>query len=109
MDFPCTYSYSRDQTVTETFWYYVRPQVEPTDLSVEEQFAGRVEFHGDKEKNCTFRMRDVRKNDTGEYRYRFITDTAQRFSGKPGVILSVTGTQMCPCLFLLPLLHISEY
>ena len=53
VDFPCTYSYSRDQTVTETFWYYFRPQVEPTDLSVEEQFAGGGEFDGVKDGNWT--------------------------------------------------------
>ncbi|XP_036453773.1 sialoadhesin-like [Colossoma macropomum] len=95
VDFPCTYSYPRDQTVTKTFWYYFRPQVEPTDLSVEEQFAGRVEFLGDKERNCTLRMNNLTKSDSGEYHFRFITDTAGgRFSGEPGVILSVADLQV---------------
>ncbi|XP_036453785.1 uncharacterized protein LOC118826860 [Colossoma macropomum] len=95
VDFPCTYSYPRDQRVTKTFWYYFRPQVEPTDLSVEEQFAGRVEFLGDKVRNCALRMNNLTKSDSGQYCFRFITDTAGgSFSGYPGVILSVTDLQV---------------
>ncbi|XP_017539501.2 uncharacterized protein LOC108412114 [Pygocentrus nattereri] len=95
VDFPCTYSYPSDQTVTEMFWFYFVPKVEPTDLSEEQQFAGRVEFLGDKKRNCTLRMRDVRKTDSREYFFRFKTDSARgRFSGKPGVILQVTDLQV---------------
>ncbi|KAL7832432.1 hypothetical protein AOLI_G00299800 [Acnodon oligacanthus] len=91
VDFPCTYSYPRDQTVTETFWYDFRL----TDLSVVEQFAGRVEFLVDKERNCTLRMNNLTKTDSGEYYFRFSTDTAGgSFSGKPGVILNVTDLQV---------------
>ncbi|KAL7849367.1 hypothetical protein SRHO_G00209900 [Serrasalmus rhombeus] len=91
VDFPCTYSYPRDQTVTKTFWY----DFTLTDLSVNDQFAGRVEFLGDKEGNCTLRMNNLTKSDSGVYYFRFITDTARgSFSGKPGVILSVTDLQV---------------
>ncbi|XP_036453746.1 uncharacterized protein LOC118826840 [Colossoma macropomum] len=91
VDFPCTYSYPRDQTVTETFWY----NFGLTDLSVKKQFAGRVEFLGDKERSCTLRMNNLTKSDSGEYRFRLITDTAGgSFSGYPGVILSVTDLQV---------------
>ncbi|KAL6484125.1 hypothetical protein MHYP_G00061700 [Metynnis hypsauchen] len=95
VDFPCTYSYPSNKTVTEMFWFYFVPKVEPTDLREEKQFAGRVEFLGDKKRNCTLRMRNVRKSDSREYFFRFKTDYAGgRFSGKPGVILQVTDLQV---------------
>ncbi|KAI4886781.1 hypothetical protein NFI96_001480 [Prochilodus magdalenae] len=94
VDFPCTYSYPSDQTVNKAFWSYIRPAEVPTDLSVDEQFAGRVEFLGDKEGNCTLRMRNLTKSDSGQYQFRFISNKLQGFSGKPGVILSVTGLQV---------------
>ncbi|XP_036453634.1 sialoadhesin-like [Colossoma macropomum] len=94
VDFLCTYSHPSHLTVNDTFWHY-EPKVNPKDLSLDDRFAGRVEFLGDKEGNCTLRMRDVRKNDSGEYHFRFITNTGGgRFSGKPGVILHVTDLQV---------------
>ncbi|XP_036453658.1 uncharacterized protein LOC118826713 [Colossoma macropomum] len=40
-------------------------------------------------------MRDVRKNDSGEYHFRFVTNTTGgRFSGRPGVILNVPDLQV---------------
>ncbi|KAL7832436.1 hypothetical protein AOLI_G00299840 [Acnodon oligacanthus] len=95
VDFPCIYSYPRYQTVTETLWYYFQSKVGLTDLSVDEQFAGRVEFLVDKERNCTLRMNNLTKTDSGEYYFRFSTDTVVgSFSGKPGVILNVTDLQV---------------
>uniref|UniRef100_A0A4W4HQZ8 Immunoglobulin domain-containing protein n=1 Tax=Electrophorus electricus TaxID=8005 RepID=A0A4W4HQZ8_ELEEL len=93
VELPCTYSYPIDEKVEHTFWYYVRPNEDPQDLSQEEQFTGRVEYVGDEEKNCTLRIRELRKSDSGEYRFRFSTSTERgKFSGKPGVIVNVTGT-----------------
>ncbi|XP_035376978.1 sialic acid-binding Ig-like lectin 9 [Electrophorus electricus] len=92
VELPCTYSYPSDDKVEHTFWYYVHPKEDPQDLSLEEQFTGRVEYVGDKEKNCTLRIRGLRKSDSGEYRFRFSTNTERgKFSGKPGVILNITG------------------
>ncbi|KAL6461879.1 hypothetical protein MHYP_G00300240 [Metynnis hypsauchen] len=68
---------------------------EPMDLRQEKQFAGRVEYIGVKERNYTLTMKDVKKNDSGEYYFRFITETkGGKFSGRPGVILNVTGLQV---------------
>ncbi|XP_072526977.1 sialoadhesin-like [Salminus brasiliensis] len=92
VDFPCTYSYPSGLTITEVFWHYSWTK-EPENLSEEEQFAGRVEFIGDKKRNCTLRLRDVRKADSGSYYFRITTGT-HVFSGKPGVILNVTDLQV---------------
>ncbi|XP_072526978.1 sialoadhesin-like [Salminus brasiliensis] len=99
VDFPCTYSYPSDHILTEVFWHYLWPEEGVKNISEEERFAGRVEFIGDKERNCTLRMREVRKNDSGEYYFRIITkmmegNKKEKFSGSPGVILNVTDLQV---------------
>ncbi|XP_036417848.1 sialoadhesin-like [Colossoma macropomum] len=94
VDFLCTYSHPKAERVNKAFWFYFRPEVESEELSEEEQFAGRVEFIGDKERNCTQRMRDVRKRDSGEYRFRFSTQSGETFTGSPGVTLKVTALQL---------------
>ncbi|XP_037390263.1 sialoadhesin-like [Pygocentrus nattereri] len=94
VDFPCTYSHPKAERVTKAFWFYFRPEVESEELSEEEQFAGRVEFVGDKERNCTLRLRDVRETDSGEYRFQFSTQSGETFTGSPGVTLKVTALQV---------------
>ncbi|XP_036418543.1 sialoadhesin-like [Colossoma macropomum] len=95
VDFPCTYSYPSDIKVSDAFWHYSWSKEEPKDLRKEKQFAGRVAYIWDKEKNCTLRMSDVRKRDNGEYHFQIITYSQKgQFSGKPGVILSVTDLQV---------------
>ena len=95
VDFLCTYSHPKAERVNKAFWFYFRPEVESEELSEEEQFAGRVEFIGDKERNCTLRMRDVRERDSGEYRFQFSTQSGETFTGSPGVTLKVTGNCTC--------------
>ncbi|KAI4875646.1 hypothetical protein NFI96_031437, partial [Prochilodus magdalenae] len=91
VEFPCTYSYPKSERVNKAFWSYFQPEVESEDLSVDGQFAGRVEFIGDKERTCTLRMRDVRERDSGEYRFQFSTQSGVTVSRLPGVTLRVTG------------------
>ncbi|KAL6461855.1 hypothetical protein MHYP_G00300000 [Metynnis hypsauchen] len=93
VDFLCTYSHPKAERVNKAFWFYFRPEVESEELSEEQQFAGRVEFNGDKERNCTLRLRDVRERDSGEYRFQFSTQSGETFTGSPGVTLKVTGAE----------------
>ncbi|XP_050958394.1 uncharacterized protein LOC127159654 isoform X3 [Labeo rohita] len=87
VDISCTYSHPSDHTVNKTFWHYGpsdgRSQ-DFKDLREEHQFAGRVEYVGNK-----LRIKDLKISDSGEYRFRIITDLNQ-YSGSPGVILTVT-------------------
>ncbi|XP_017568681.1 obscurin-like isoform X2 [Pygocentrus nattereri] len=95
VDFPCTYSHPSGYSINDAFWHSRWFVEEPMDLPQERQFAGRVEFIGVKERNCTLTMKDVKMNDSGEYYFQFITKTkGGRFSGRPGVILNVTGLQV---------------
>ncbi|RXN14307.1 sialoadhesin-like isoform X1 [Labeo rohita] len=91
VDISCTYSHPSNYTVNKTFWYYGPsdgPSQDFKDLREEHQFAGRVEYVGNK-----LRIKDLKFSDSGEYRFIIITDLNQ-YSGSPGVILTVTGTQI---------------
>uniref|UniRef100_A0A8C1XWQ7 Si:dkey-4c23.5 n=1 Tax=Cyprinus carpio TaxID=7962 RepID=A0A8C1XWQ7_CYPCA len=86
VDISCTYSHPSGHTVYKTFWHY--PSGGFRDLREEHQFAGRVEYVGNK-----LRIKELKISDSGEYRFRFITDLDQ-YSGSPGVNLTVTDTQV---------------
>ncbi|CAM4655327.1 unnamed protein product [Leuciscus chuanchicus] len=89
VDISSTYSHPSGYTVSKTFWYYVQPG-DFKDLREEHQFAGRVEYEGN-----TLRIKELKMNDSGEYKFRIITDrTEGKLSGSPGVILTVTDTQV---------------
>ncbi|ROL40725.1 Vitellogenin [Anabarilius grahami] len=89
VDISCTYSHPSDYTVNKTFWHYNRPG-DFKDLREKRQFAGRVEYVGN-----TLRIKELKMNDSGEYRLRIITDTTKgTYSGTPGVILTVTDTMV---------------
>ncbi|XP_016377401.1 sialoadhesin-like [Sinocyclocheilus rhinocerous] len=87
VDISCTYSHPSGYTLYKTFWHYVRPG-DFKDLREEHQFAGRVEYVGNK-----LRIKELKISDSGEYLFRFITDLDQ-YSESPGVILTVTDTQV---------------
>ncbi|XP_051765745.1 carcinoembryonic antigen-related cell adhesion molecule 1-like isoform X11 [Ctenopharyngodon idella] len=89
VDISCTYSHPSGYTVNKTFWHYDRPG-DFKDLREKHQFAGRVEYVGN-----TLRIKELKMNDSGEYRFRIITDTTGgTYSGTPGVILTVTDTMV---------------
>ncbi|XP_067271143.1 uncharacterized protein [Pseudorasbora parva] len=85
VDISCTYTHPSGYTVNKTFWHYVQSGG-IKDLREEDQFAGRVEYVGN-----TLRIKELKMNDSGEYKFRIITDrTEGKYSGSPGVILTVT-------------------
>ncbi|XP_029546011.1 uncharacterized protein LOC115147891 [Salmo trutta] len=79
-------------TVTSTFWFTkMETGVEPEDLSQNPEYAGRLEYHGDKKNGHNLRIADLREKDSATYKFRFITDqTGGKYTGDPGVTLSVT-------------------
>ncbi|KAL4007827.1 hypothetical protein ACER0C_001679 [Sarotherodon galilaeus] len=67
---------------------------EHVDVRTEAEFAGRVQYHCDN-KDCTLRITDLRESDSAEYRFRFVTNQpGGKYSGSPGVTLSVTALQV---------------
>ncbi|XP_052394270.1 sialoadhesin isoform X3 [Carassius gibelio] len=88
VDISSTYTHPSGYTVYKTFWHY--PSGDLKDLREEHQFAGRVEYVGNK-----LRIKELKISDSGEYRFRIITNTTTgKYSGSPGVILTVTDTQV---------------
>ncbi|XP_058241297.1 uncharacterized protein LOC131349755 [Hemibagrus wyckioides] len=78
---------SSGQSVKEVFWHSSK---DFKDLKHE--FTNRVEYVK-QDRNCTLKMNQLRKKDSGEYRLRVVY-TSNRISGRPGVVLNVTDLQV---------------
>ncbi|XP_045569345.1 uncharacterized protein isoform X3 [Salmo salar] len=91
----CSYTYPSG-TVTSIFWFTkMETGVKPEDLCQDPEYAGRLEYHGDKEKDCTLRIKDLRERDSSTYLFRLLTDQeGGTYTGSPGVKLSVTDLQV---------------
>ncbi|XP_042169098.1 B-cell receptor CD22-like isoform X5 [Oncorhynchus tshawytscha] len=88
----CSFRYPRGHKVTSTFWF---TKIETEDLGQDPEYAGRLEYHGDKKKDCTLKITDLRERDSATYKFRLLTDQeGGTFTGKLGVTLSVTGLQV---------------
>nr|XP_046189497.1 sialoadhesin-like [Oncorhynchus gorbuscha] len=96
VDLFCSYTYPSGHKVTTTFWFTEwGTGVEPEDLGQNPEYAGRLEYHGDKKNDCNLKIRDLRERDSAEYKFRLLTDQeGGKYSGSPGVTLSVTGLQV---------------
>ncbi|XP_042170930.1 B-cell receptor CD22-like [Oncorhynchus tshawytscha] len=95
VELTCSYTYPSGK-VTTTFWFTEwGTGVEPKDLGQDPEYAGRLEYHGDKKKDCTLKITDLRERDSATYKFRLLTDqTRGKYYGRPGVTLSVTGLQV---------------
>ncbi|XP_037399187.1 B-cell receptor CD22-like [Pygocentrus nattereri] len=92
----CTYTYPRGRVVLRAFWtkQWGRGS-EPPDLLDDPEYRGRVQYLGDKQHNCTLRLRNVRETDQSKYYFRFLTNqTGGKYQGAGGVDLSVTDLQV---------------
>ncbi|XP_036412894.1 B-cell receptor CD22-like [Colossoma macropomum] len=87
-----TYTHPEGLTVTETFWFIEPvPWVNPTDLSKNPDYSGRVEYFTDEQKHFSLKLNDVMKKDEHQFCFRIITNVQkERWLGKPGVQLRVT-------------------
>ncbi|KAI4885588.1 hypothetical protein NFI96_007814 [Prochilodus magdalenae] len=87
-----SYTLPEHLTVTETFWVIDPVEgKEPTDLSKDPGYSGRVETLTDEQKHFSLRLSDVMKKDEHEYGFRIITNEGkERWAGTPGVQLRVT-------------------
>ncbi|XP_062282326.1 B-cell receptor CD22-like [Scomber scombrus] len=99
VDMHCTYRYPSkiegQRTVVEkTFWFTKLSKSDPLDLEEDSEYAGRVQYHCDGNE-CTLTLTDLRHSDSAEYKFRFITNHSKgKFTGVPGVILTVTALQV---------------
>ncbi|XP_051755801.1 B-cell receptor CD22-like [Ctenopharyngodon idella] len=93
----CTYTYPTGHQIKNMFWTKdtVKMGEEYPDLSEDPEYSQRLQYLGDKQQNCTIRLSHVTLKDSHEYYFRFITDKSDgKWTGKPGVTLSVTDLQV---------------
>ncbi|XP_053085824.1 B-cell receptor CD22 isoform X2 [Pangasianodon hypophthalmus] len=92
----CRYTYPAGYSVNKAFWSReLVTDKEPPDLTSDPKYRGRVQYLGDKRRDCSLRLSDVREQDQGKYYFRFITTFAEgKYQGKDGVNLSVTELQV---------------
>ncbi|XP_064176581.1 B-cell receptor CD22-like, partial [Anguilla rostrata] len=68
---------------------------EGKDLSNVPEYSDRVEYLGNKNSDCTFRINQLRESDSAIYRFKFLTDRyGGTYIGHSGVSLTVTGLQV---------------
>ncbi len=90
----CTYTYPTGHQVRKAFWTKgsIMDGEESPDLSEDPEYSQRLQYLGDKQQTCTIRLSHVTPKDEHVYYFRFTTDAIEgRWTGYPGVSLSVTG------------------
>ncbi|MCJ8748201.1 hypothetical protein PDJAM_G00161980 [Pangasius djambal] len=92
----CRYTYPAGYTVERGIWSreLVKDE-EPPDLTSDPKYRGRIQYLGDKLRDCSLRLSDVTEQDRGNYYFRFITTFAGgKYQGQDGVDLSVTELEV---------------
>ncbi|XP_039901198.1 sialoadhesin-like [Simochromis diagramma] len=95
----CTFRYpstidGRNTRVDKKFWFIRDKNNEPVDLKTESEYRDRVEYQCENN-DCTLRISDLRESDSAEYKFMLITnDPGGKYSGVPGVTLTVTDPQL---------------
>uniref|UniRef100_A0A8C5B047 Carcinoembryonic antigen-related cell adhesion molecule 6-like n=1 Tax=Gadus morhua TaxID=8049 RepID=A0A8C5B047_GADMO len=103
VDINCTYQFPNISEINPnnvtTLWFTKGEIHIPVNLTHDADNAGRVETSCGKVVctpslcvgNCTVRIKDLRQNDSAEYKFRFITNYEKgKYTGVPGVMLNVT-------------------
>uniref|UniRef100_A0A3B3U5Z1 Ig-like domain-containing protein n=1 Tax=Poecilia latipinna TaxID=48699 RepID=A0A3B3U5Z1_9TELE len=110
VDLKCNYTHpdTVGDTVIEVrklIWYTKGDNYAPVDLKDDQDYAGRIKYkHG-----CTVAIRDVRESDSAVYKFRFITNHQNgKYTGSPGVTLSVSDMPNLPSVSMSSSGHIVE-
>ncbi|KAL0961617.1 hypothetical protein UPYG_G00354090 [Umbra pygmaea] len=91
VDISCTYNHPSSYIEQGSFWFTPEKFYTPFDLCSGPHYEGRVSYNKNTEKKHTLTITGLTERDSDEYKFRLITDkTDGRFSGFPGVILTVT-------------------
>uniref|UniRef100_A0AAQ4QJS1 Ig-like domain-containing protein n=1 Tax=Gasterosteus aculeatus aculeatus TaxID=481459 RepID=A0AAQ4QJS1_GASAC len=82
--------------IKDRFWFTKEKDGEPVDLRTDSEYSGRVKYecysYSD---SCYLIITDVREIDSAEYKLTLMTNKpGEKYTGSPGVTLSVTGLQV---------------
>ncbi|XP_071032242.1 B-cell receptor CD22-like [Oncorhynchus clarkii lewisi] len=92
VELTCSYKYPSGYTITTTFWFTKNYAV---SLSNDADYKGRVTYRENKDNGHTLTITDLIESDSARYKFRFTDQTGKwRYTGEPGVALSVTGLQV---------------
>ncbi|XP_077935918.1 cell adhesion molecule CEACAM6-like isoform X2 [Gasterosteus aculeatus] len=82
--------------IKDRFWFTKEKDGEPVDLRTDSEYSGRVTYgYYSDWKRCYLLITDVRESDSAEYKFTFMTNKpGEKYTGSPGVTLSVTGLQV---------------
>uniref|UniRef100_A0AAQ4Q3L5 Ig-like domain-containing protein n=1 Tax=Gasterosteus aculeatus aculeatus TaxID=481459 RepID=A0AAQ4Q3L5_GASAC len=82
--------------IKDRFWFTKEKDGEPVDLRTDSEYSGRVTYGCNSYiKRCTLIITDVRESDSAEYKFTLMTNKpGEKYTGSPGVTLSVTGLQV---------------
>ncbi|XP_041961169.1 B-cell receptor CD22-like [Alosa sapidissima] len=92
---PCEFSHPKGLQVKQAFW--INDAASRSDISKEERYRNRVQYLGDKVRNCTLELSALSAADDGVYWFRMTTNanvTSENWTGEPGVQVSVTGLRV---------------
>jgi hypothetical protein len=81
------------------FWFSKWESGVTNDLSQDPEYADRVKYHRQTDKDSTLTITDLRERDSTEYKFRFKTVHAEWGYTFSGTTLSVTG--VCFILYTL--------
>ncbi|XP_059410831.1 B-cell receptor CD22-like isoform X4 [Carassius carassius] len=108
----CTYTYPTGYKIKKVFWTKnpVKVGEEYPDLSEDPEYSQRLQYLGDKQKNCTIRLSHVIQKDSHMYYFSLIADKPGlsnwikqwittvkdnvKWIGAPGASLTVTDLQV---------------
>uniref|UniRef100_A0A8C7ID23 Ig-like domain-containing protein n=1 Tax=Oncorhynchus kisutch TaxID=8019 RepID=A0A8C7ID23_ONCKI len=87
VDISCSYTHPTSYIEQGSFWFI---QKHPVDVRSYPEYAGRVEYNRNTEKHHTMTITHLTEKDSDDYKFRLLTTNEGRFSGLPGVMLTVT-------------------
>nr|XP_023998074.1 uncharacterized protein LOC112075284 [Salvelinus alpinus] len=94
VDISCFYTHPSWHNVTEVSWFNKWKSGVTKDLRQDSEYASRVEYHRQTEKDSSLRITDLRESDSTEYKFRFTTNEARWGYSFHGTTLTVTGFQV---------------
>ncbi|KAM9495005.1 B-cell receptor CD22-like [Clarias gariepinus] len=97
VDIHSYYTFPERLKVTKVVWFF-KVQAdggEPVGVREDEDYQGRVQYTQSSQNNCSLRITNLTERDAQKYRFRFLTnDPAGKYSGDPGISLSVTDLKV---------------
>uniref|UniRef100_A0AAQ4SA27 Ig-like domain-containing protein n=1 Tax=Gasterosteus aculeatus aculeatus TaxID=481459 RepID=A0AAQ4SA27_GASAC len=90
--------------IKDRFWFTKEKDGEPVDLRTDSEYSGRVRYRYNSDSDsCYLTITDVRESDSAEYKFTLMTNKpGEKYTGSPGVTLSVTDGPQRPSVSVSP-------